>query len=66
MKRSLLPVGQRWRCSTSKGEEIVSLAAESRLRMYTSFCFSTAPIITWRIIKGSNRARWQNKQAPSE
>ncbi len=28
----------------SSGEEMVSLAAESRLRIYTNFCFSTAPV----------------------
>ena len=32
----------------SSGDEIVSRAAESRLRMYTSFCFSTPPTITAR------------------
>lgn len=41
----------------SSGEEMVSRAAVSRLRMYTSFCFSTAPIITARP-RGSVATNW--------
>ena len=42
---------------TSRGEEMVRRAAVSRLRMYTSFCFSIAPIITARP-RGSVATNW--------